>query len=201
MVTGITRNAMLEIVDFIIKSIEVINDHDKDAFIDTLVEAFKRGSKIFVTGAGRSGLVAKAFALRLMHLGFPVYVMGETIVPKMNKGDVLIAISGSGRTKTVISLAEAAKSIGATVIGITTYADSPLAKVADIVVHLPGRTKLSSEDDYYIRQLIGLHEPLSPLGTLFEDLAMVFLDGIIAELMDKLGVSEDELRERHANIE
>ena len=201
MVTGLTRRAMLEIIDYVTKSIEVISDQDKDRLIETLVDAYKRGGKVFVTGAGRSGLVIKAFALRLMHLGFQVYVMGETIVPSMRKGDVLIALSGSGRTKSVVSVAEAAKSVGAVIVSITTYLDSPLARLGDVVVLIPGRTKLAREDDYYVRQVMGLHEPLTPLGTLFEDTAMIFLDGVIVELMEKLGVSEDDLKERHANVE
>ncbi|AFK51067.1 3-hexulose-6-phosphate isomerase [Thermogladius calderae 1633] len=192
---------MLEIIDYVTKSIEVISDQDKDRLIETLVDAYKRGGKVFVTGAGRSGLVIKAFALRLMHLGFQVYVMGETIVPSMKKGDVLIALSGSGRTKSVVSVAEAAKSVGAVIVSITTYLDSPLARLGDVVVLIPGRTKLAREDDYYVRQVMGLHEPLTPLGTLFEDTVMIFLDGVIVELMEKLGVSEDDLKERHANVE
>ncbi len=201
MVSGLTRRAMLEIIEYLTKSLDVISDHDKDRLIETLVEAYKRSSKIFVVGAGRSGLVVKSFALRLMHLGFSVYVMGETIIPRMRKGDVLIALSGSGRTKSVISVAEAAKSVGAIVVSITTFMDSPLAKLGDVVVLIPGRTKLAKEDDYLVRQVIGLHEPLTPLGTLFEDLAMIFLDGVVVELMDKLGVTEEELKERHANVE
>jgi 6-phospho-3-hexuloisomerase len=192
---------MLEIIEFLTKSLDVISDYDKDRLVETLVEAYKRGSKIFVVGAGRSGLVAKSFALRLMHLGFSVYVMGETIIPRMKKGDVLVALSGSGRTRSVISVAEAAKSVGAIVVSITTFMDSPLAKLGDVVVLIPGRTKLAKEDDYLVRQVIGLHEPLTPLGTLFEDLAMIFLDGVVVELMDKLGVTEEELKERHANVE
>jgi len=201
MVSGLTRRAMLEIIEYLSKSLDVISDHDKDRLIETLVEAYKRSSKIFVVGAGRSGLVVKSFALRLMHLGFSVYVMGETIIPRMRKGDVLVALSGSGRTKSVISVAEAAKSVGAIVVSITTFMDSPLAKLGDVVVLIPGRTKLAKEDDYLVRQVIGLHEPLTPLGTLFEDLAMIFLDGVVVELMDKLGVTEEELKERHANVE
>uniref|UniRef100_A0A7J3Y0K7 6-phospho-3-hexuloisomerase n=1 Tax=Thermogladius calderae TaxID=1200300 RepID=A0A7J3Y0K7_9CREN len=201
MVSGLTRRAMLEIIEYLSKSLDVISDHDKDRLIETLVEAYKRSSKIFVVGAGRSGLVVKSFALRLMHLGFSVYVMGETIIPRMRKGDVLVALSGSGRTKSVISVAEAAKSVGAIVVSITTFMDSPLAKLGDVVVLIPGRTKLAREDDYLVRQVIGLHEPLTPLGTLFEDLAMIFLDGVVVELMDKLGVTEEELKERHANVE
>ena len=60
-------------------------------------------------GAGRSGLVAKAFAMRLMHLGFTAYVVGETITPAMRPKDLLVIFSGSGRTKTIADIAETAR--------------------------------------------------------------------------------------------
>jgi len=201
MVTGLTRDAIIQIIDYVSKATELISDNEKDSMIDTLLNSRKEGRKIFVIGAGRSGLVAKAFAMRLMHMDFDVYVVGETIMPPMKKGDVLIAISGSGRTRTVVSVAEAAKSIGAKVIALTTYPDSPLAKLADIVVRIPGRTKLAIEEDYIIRQVRGHHEPLAPLGTLFEVTTLVFLDGLVVELMSKLGITEEDMKERHANIE
>lgn len=201
MVTGLTRDAIIQIIDYVSKATELISDNEKDSMIDALLNSRKEGRKIFVIGAGRSGLVAKAFAMRLMHMDFDVYVVGETIMPPMKKGDVLIAISGSGRTRTVVSVAEAAKSIGAKVIALTTYPDSPLAKLADIVVRIPGRTKLAIEEDYIIRQVRGHHEPLAPLGTLFEVTTLVFLDGVVVELMNKLGITEEDMKERHANIE
>jgi 6-phospho-3-hexuloisomerase len=201
MVSGVTKDAILEILDFIHKAVELINDFEKENMVNTLLEARKEGRRIFIVGAGRSGLVAKAFAMRLLHLGFNVYVIGETILPPMNKGDILVAVSGSGRTKTVVAVAEAAKSLGAKIIALTTYPESPLGKLADVIVRIPGRTKLATEEDYIIRQVIGVHEPLAPLGTLFEATTLIFLDGLVVELMNKLGVSESELRERHANIE
>jgi 6-phospho-3-hexuloisomerase len=201
MVSGVTKDAILEILDFIHKAVELINDFEKENMVNTLLEARKEGRRIFIVGAGRSGLVAKAFAMRLLHLGFNVYVIGETILPPMNKGDILVAVSGSGRTKTVVTVAEAAKSLGAKIIALTTYPESPLGKLADVIVRIPGRTKLATEEDYIIRQVIGVHEPLAPLGTLFEATTLIFLDGLVVELMNKLGVSESELRERHANIE
>jgi 6-phospho-3-hexuloisomerase len=201
MVSGVTKDAILEILDFIHKAVELINDFEKENMVNTLLEARKEGKRIFIVGAGRSGLVAKAFAMRLLHLGFNVYVVGETILPPMNKGDILVAVSGSGRTKTVVAVAEAAKSLGAKIIALTTYPESPLGKLADVIVRIPGRTKLATEEDYIVRQVIGVHEPLAPLGTLFEATTLIFLDGLVVELMNKLGVSESELRERHANIE
>ncbi|MEM2026113.1 MAG: 6-phospho-3-hexuloisomerase [Desulfurococcaceae archaeon] len=201
MVSGLTKDAMVQIVDYVYKAIELISDAEKEEMLSSLLEAQSERKRIFVVGAGRSGLVVKAFAMRLMHMGFDVYVIGETIMPPMKPGDILIAVSGSGRTRTVITVAEVAKSINAKVVAITSYADSPLAKLADITLRIPGRTKLAVEEDYIVRQVRGVHEPLAPLGTLFEITTMIFLDGIVAELMHKLNITEEDLRERHSNIE
>ncbi|MEM1662387.1 MAG: 6-phospho-3-hexuloisomerase [Desulfurococcaceae archaeon] len=201
MVSGITRRAMLEILNFVGNVVDSISDEEKDRFIELLINTYHKKARVLVTGAGRSGLVGKAFAMRLLHLGFPVYVLGETIVPSITKGDVVIAISGSGRTKLVVAAAEAAKTVGAIVVALTSYYDSPLGKISDLIVRIPGRTKIAEEEDFFARQIIGIHESLAPLGTLFEDAAMIFLDGIVAELMEKLGKTEEDLRKQHANIE
>ncbi|WFO76234.1 6-phospho-3-hexuloisomerase [Desulfurococcaceae archaeon MEX13E-LK6-19] len=201
MVSGLIRDAMLEITEFIRKSIDIIKDEHVNQMIDKLVDAYNKGSRILVMGAGRTGLVGKAFAMRLLHLGYNVAVLGETIVPRIRKEDLVIALSGSGRTRLIVTAAEAAKSIGAHIIAITSYADSPLARLADTLVLVPGRTKVATEEDYFLRQIMGIHEPLAPLGTLFEDTLMVFLDGVIVELMRKLGKTEEDLMQVHANIE
>lgn len=191
---------MTEIAEFVTRAIDSIKDHEVEKMINTLIDAYG-GHKILVMGAGRSGLVGKAFAMRLLHLGFQVYVLGETIVPRISEGDVVIAISGSGRTKLIVTAAEAAKQVGAKIIAITSYPDSPLGRLADVVVVVPGRTKIATEEDYFTRQILGIHEPLAPLGTLFEDTTMIFLDGVVVGLMKKLGKTEEDLRNAHANIE
>ncbi len=193
--------AMREIAEFAAKASELINAGQVDRMTEVLVDLYHRKGKVLVMGAGRSGLVGKAFAMRLLHLGFNSYVLGETIVPSISRGDVAVAISGSGRTGLIVEAADAAKKVGAYVIAITTYPESPLGQLADLVVMVPGRSKVSKMDDYFARQILGLHEPLAPLGTLFEDTAMLLLDGVIYYLMMRLNVTEDEMRNRHANIE
>lgn len=157
--------------------------------------------RILVLGAGRTGLIGRAFAMRLMHLGFQVYVMGETITPSIGRGDLIIALSGSGATKLVVTAAEIGKTIRAKIIAITSYADSDLGKLADQIVLIKGRTKVADEKDYFLRQLMGDYEPMAPLGTVFEISLMTFLDGVVVELMHRLGLRESELRMRHATIE
>ncbi len=193
--------AMNEIVSFVFNVIDKIKEHELEALINTLLDAYSKRKKILVMGAGRSGLVGRAFAMRLMHLGFDVHVLGDTLVPKIEEGDVVISISGSGRTKLIVTATEAAKSVGAKVIAVTSYRDSPLARLADVVFEVPGRTKISPKEDYFASQILGIHEPLAPLGTLFEDTAMIVLDAVISELMVRLGKSEEDLRRLHANIE
>lgn len=192
---------MQEIGRHILKVAEAISDEEIEKIVTVLINARSMGRKIMVAGAGRSGLVAKAFAMRLMHLGFYVYVLGETITPPVAPGDVFIAVSGSGMTQVVLSVAEAAKQVGAIIVAITSFPDSPLGKIADVIIRIPGRTKIARESDYFTRQVLGIYEPLAPLGTLFEDASLAFFDGLIVELMNKLNIGEEDMRKRHANIE
>ncbi|MHA1209727.1 MAG: 6-phospho-3-hexuloisomerase [Candidatus Freyarchaeota archaeon] len=196
------KKAMIEISGNISTAVNAIDDTQVDQLVELLIDGLKSNRRIFVVGAGRSGLVVRAFAMRLMHLGFEVFVVGETITPAVTEKDILIAISGSGRTKLVVESSRIAKrDVGATLVVITSYPDSPLAQLADLVVEIRGRTKIMEQNDYIQRQIKGEHRPLTPLGTLFESTVLAFLDGLIAELMEKTGKHEKDLKERHAVIE
>ena len=199
--TSFVKRGMDEIVESVKRAADQLNPQQVESIIETLMGA--RDKKILVVGAGRSGLVGKAFAIRLMHLGYQVYVTGETIVPTLGPGDVVIAISGSGTTRLVVMSSKIAKERRqAKVVAVTSYPDSPLGHLADQIVVVVGRTKMTRQENSYIsRQIVGEHEPLAPLGTQFEVAAMIFLDGIIAELMHRLGKKEEDLKARHATIE
>ena len=190
-----------EIVACIKMSIEELDMRSVEKLIKTLVDS--KNKKIFTVGMGRSGFVARAFALRLMNLGFNVYFLGETITPAAEKGDLLIAISGTGTTKMVLTASTAAKDIGAKVLAITSFPESPLGQLADLVVHIRGRTKAGTpkEKDYLTRQIMGVGEPLTPLGSIFEINSMVFLDSLVVELMHRLGSTEADMKRRHATLE
>lgn len=197
----LTKKAMAEIVKAVTANIERISPEQTRKLVDMLVEAKRTGKKILVLGAGRSGLVGRAFAMRLMHLNFNVHVVGETITPAVGKDDILLAISGSGTTTLVVTAARIAKKVGAKVIALTSHPKSPLGKCADHIMVIYGRTKLAEKRDYFSRQILGVHEPLAPLGTIFEVAAAIFLDALIVELMDRLGITEKEMKSRHATIE
>ncbi len=189
----------------LIKSISValrgLDREEVETLLESLMDTRTRDKKVLIVGAGRSGLVGKAFAMRLMHLGFQVYVLGETINPNVGEGDMVIVLSGSGKTTVPLAAAQMAKSLNAKVVAVTSQEESPLAQTADLVVDIPGREDIAAEDEYHIRQLKGQHESLAPMGTMFEDTTMIFLDAIIAELLNRLGLSVDSMRLRHATIE
>ena len=178
--------------------IQSIDEAEIRRMIDMIMEA--RPHKILLLGTGRSGFVGRAFALRLMHLGFSVYVSGETITPALTSDDLVVVISGSGTTTTVVAQAEVAKSVGSRVVAVTSHLDSPLGDAADDVVLVKGRTKIDQITDYEGRQISGVYDN-APLGTMFELSVMVFLDSVIAALMQRLGIHEIDLRARHANAE
>ena len=192
-----------------ISAIEAILDniHDAEEYlveedIAKFIEVITTADNIFVTGAGRSGLAAKAFAMRLMHLGLSSYVVGETISPAINAGDCILAISGSGETNTIVTAAKISKKRGAKVLALTSYPESSLGQLADGIIHVKGRTKVEVDDENYLkRQIKGNYTSLTPLGTAFELTSLVFLDGLVSELMEAMGKTEEDLKNRHTVLE
>ncbi|SCG84707.1 6-phospho-3-hexuloisomerase [Methanobacterium congolense] len=188
-------------IDEIIDNVQVVSSELDEKTIMELMELLTSSKNVFLLGQGRSGLVARAFAMRLMHLGISVYVVGETITPAISPEDCLLAISGSGETSYIISTAKIAQKRGAKIVAVTSYDESTLGKMSDLIIHIQGRTKMDIEKNYVKRQIKGKHLPLSPLGTLFEVSSLIFLDGLIAQLMDKMGKTERDLKERHTVLE
>ena len=194
----IMKTSINAILDNIKNAEEFLDEETIDKFEDIIIES----KNIFVTGAGRSGLAAKAFAMRLMHLGLSAYVVGETISPAIYEDDCIIAISGSGETNTIVSAAKIAKNRGSKVLAVTSYPESTLGKLSDAYVFVKGRTKKEVDDENYMkRQIHGNYTSLTPLGTAFELTTLVFLDAIVSEFMEKMQQTESDLKARHPVLE
>ena len=190
------RSVSKDVVRLIDDVLSGVDEGEAEEFMKALMGA----RRIFAAGAGRSGLVARSFSMRLMHLGFEVYVVGETITPAIGEEDLLIAVSGSGRTASTLLAAETVKERGATVISVTSQSDSPLGRISDVVVRIGGRKDRSARD-YLSDQLRGRSESLTPMGTLFELSVGVFFDSIVACLMERMKKSELELKKKHTDLE
>ena len=90
---------MIQLLQEISDEINGVLEQVKEQELKEVMEKIRKDRRIFVDGEGRSGFSAKGFAMRLMHLGYTVYFVGETITPAVSKGDVFIAVSGSGKVK------------------------------------------------------------------------------------------------------
>lgn len=156
-------------------------------------EAIKGASRIFVAGEGRSGLMGKAFAMRLMHAGYSAFVVGETITPSIGADDVLVAISGSGTTEIVHLYANQAKKVGASVVLITTNRNSKIAEYSDLTLRIPAATKLRLEDE---------PPTIQPLGNQFDQSLHMLLDAVIIGILNETDEdSFQEMTRRHSNLQ
>ena len=192
------KSSIKAIIGNIVSAEEFLDEDSIEEFENIIIES----KNVFVTGAGRSGLAAKAFAMRLMHLGVSAYVVGETISPAIYENDCIVAISGSGETNTIVSAATIAKKRGSKVLAVTSYPESTLGQLADSCLLVKGRTKQEVDDENYMkRQIYGNYTSLTPLGTAFELTTLVFLDAIVSELMEKMHQTESDLKARHTVLE
>jgi 6-phospho-3-hexuloisomerase len=157
-------------------------------------DVMEAAPRIFVAGAGRSGLCMRALGMRLMHLGKTVHVVGETTTPSIAASDLLILGSGSGRTASLLAMAEQAQRRGARVLLFTTDATSPLARLSNFQVVIPAPSLKPAEG-------VPDHTSVQPMGTLFEQSMFILCDSLILGLMQRTGISAAQMFERHANLE
>ncbi|MFE4241956.1 6-phospho-3-hexuloisomerase [Peribacillus butanolivorans] len=183
-----TSQYLAEILKELNHSADLIADEEAEKLVNGILES----KKVFVAGAGRSGFMAKSFAMRMMHMGIDSYVIGETVTPNFEKEDILIIGSGSGETKSLVSMAEKAKSIGGKIATVTIFPDSTIGQLADITIKLPGSPKDQSKGDY---------KTIQPMGSLFEQTLLLFYDAVILRFMEKKGLDTNKMYGRHANLE
>lgn len=131
----------MEVFNVILDEIKGVLDQVSDSEFKNAAVSIKKDRRIFVDGEGRSGLMAKGFAMRLMHLGYETYVVSETITPALKEGDLFISVSGSGRSTNIISDTNKAKNVGCEILVFTSNNESELAKLADNIVIVPGTVK------------------------------------------------------------
>src|SRR5512139_2972664 len=110
---------------------------------ETLIHEVETAHRIFGCAAGRSGFILRGFLMRLMHLGFTVYFVGETTTPRVRPGDLLIVMSGSGETAQPREMQRRANEVGARTLALTTHAASTIGREGQVTITIPGTTKLT----------------------------------------------------------
>ncbi len=178
----------LQIVEELRKTLSGVDAAAVEALIVRIVKA----KRIFTAAAGRSSLAVKAFAMRLMHLGLEVYVMGETVTPAIAEGDLLLIGSGSGETGSLVTAAKRAKGFGAQLALITIVPQSSIGSIADEVVCICAPT--SKADTGFAS--------IQPGGSCFEQSMLLLLDACVIRVAQTLRLdAEQALKLRHANLE
>jgi 6-phospho-3-hexuloisomerase len=169
----------------------VIAQIDSEA-IGHVTQAVDQAPRVFVVGEGRSGFMARAFAMRLMHLGITAYFVGDTCTPSVAGGDIMVAVSGSGTTASTLRAAEAARRAGGDVVAVTSVARSALGELADVCLVVPAATKHRREGEPMTAQ---------PLSSLFDQCVHVALDAVCLLLAGHRNVDNESAVRAHANTE
>jgi 6-phospho 3-hexuloisomerase len=172
----------------ILDKITGILEATEESYDEKLTAMLDAAGRIFIAGAGRSKLVGNFFAMRLVHGGYNVNVVGEIVTPSIQAGDLLIVISGSGETEQLVAFTKSAKKIGAKIMLISSKATSTIGEMAD------GVFQIGREDLY--GKVVGM-----PMGTVFELSTLLFLESTISHIIHEKGIPEEIMRERHANLE
>jgi 6-phospho-3-hexuloisomerase len=170
---------------FIAERVTAALDRLDPAAIASAVALLGRSPATFVYGAGRSGIIGRAFAMRLVQIGLTAYVIGESVTPIVRRGDVVFILSGRGESQSSIQTANIVRREGAELIVLTGRASSKLAHIATALLPLE-----FPEDAERPR--------FAPLGTLFESASLRLTDALIAELLRVRGETEESMRRRHA---
>lgn len=167
------------VTDELRAALAAVNEGQLTQLIDVLAST----DVWFCGGQGRSGLVARMTAMRLMHLGRTAHVIGETTTPAITAGNGTLIVSASGRTPTSVAHAGAAHDQHAVVAVVTSSADSPLAAIADVAITVPATSS---------RQFG---------GSIFEQTSLIVLDAVMLVLEDNGRDTRARMRARHANLE
>ena len=171
----------------LVDALAALNPHSLERAVGEIHSA----KNIFVLGAGRSGLALRMTAMRLMHLGLTVHIVGEVTTPAIGRGDVLLVASGSGTSGAIVRSAKTAIDVGAAVITLTTAMKSPLADFSSVVVEVPAAEKLDRAATKSVQYA----------GSLFEQAVVTIGDAFFHSLWLRSGQSADDLWPRHANLE
>lgn len=161
------------------------------AQIPSLVEELAGAQRILCHGVGREGLMMKALAMRLYHLGCDAHVVGDMTAPPVRSGDVLFVSAGPGDFSTIAALVGVAQDAGAKVICITAEPGGKVPNSADLTVHLPAQTMASDAQATSIL----------PMGSLFEALMFLFFELLVLDLREHLGITPEAMRANHTNME
>lgn len=133
------REVAIRVFESTICSLRDTLDLMEDKQYRAAVSAMLGASTIVFSATGDSFNVVSSAYYKMLRAGFSVYAYPDQdlqliAISRMKPGDVLVAVSYSGKTKNILDQVKYARSLGITVISITNFPVSPLCKNSDIVL-------------------------------------------------------------------
>ncbi|RUQ98208.1 MurR/RpiR family transcriptional regulator [Labedella endophytica] len=155
------------------------------------VRGLAAARRIVLVGNGFSSPPLQDTAMRLSALGrsveAPVDVLAQQFaVHSMSPGDVCLALSYSGANSSTLAAARAAADRGATVVLITSFARSPIARAADVVIATGPSNRAHGVDPFLSRlsHLVVLHQLITELARdEASDSTVAALRGVVADAL------------------
>ena len=163
----------------------------EEATLQPTVEAIAAAERVMLYGCGREGLMMRALAMRLHHLGLKVCMQGDMNAFPLGPGDLFLCAAGPGELSTGSALCGVAREAGAQVIVITAEPDGATSARADDRLVIPAQTMA---DD------VG-SDAVLPMGSLFEGAMFLVFEVLVLRLRDRLGETPASMRARHTNME
>lgn len=179
-------------VELILGEIKTVFETLDENQVSALRDEILKANKIVVCGAGRVGMAIRGFGMRLGHLGLQAFTLGDSTVPGIGTGDLLLVASGSGETQTIFDLVEIGKKNGARIGLVTGSPDSRMGKLADAIVKITAPSKTKAVEGFV---------SIQPMTTLNEQCLGIFFDALVLDLMEKMRETHDTMWARHSNLE
>lgn len=179
-------------IQLILREIGTVLQQIDESQVKQFITEVRSAKKIVSTGAGRVGMAVRGFTMRLGHLGLSAHMVGDSTVPSVGSGDLLLVASGSGETQTIVDLVTIAKKNGCRIALVTGNPASRMGQMADVIVQLSAPSKTKSIDGFTSRQ---------PMTTLNEQCLALIFDAMVLSIMEQMNETHDTMWARHSNLE
>lgn len=179
-------------ISLILNEIQSVLSKIDEKQVDALVRQIVSSKRIIASGAGRVGMAARGFVMRLKHLGLDAYILGDANVPALGQEDLFLVCSGSGETQTIYELTRIAQKNQAHIALVTGNPESRMGKLANTIVHINAPSKTKEVEGFV---------SIQPMTTLNEQCLVIFFDALVLRLMQELGETHETMWARHSNLE
>ncbi len=190
-------------MEHFIENATLLKNIDREYLRSWIRKLLNRRGHFIVDGVGRSGFVAKAFGMRIAHLGQQAYIKGDATTPSFVRGDVYIPISGSGNTREILEAMKKARSKGVDIFPITVNERSGMVDKMkewgneDNIIFIPvlendrGIFHDKTPSKINTTKLNQMRPSYSEINS------YIFTNAVIASAIDFLGVEEKYMKQKH----